>query len=497
MRALLQAFWRWFDDLTGLTGVLGPLARHPVPRTGRVVSWMYVFGSATLFVFVIQVVTGTVLASGYVASSGDAYDSLLFISSTTLGRLIRGIHSFGASAMIILVGIHAIQVYLAAAYKYPRQISWLSGTGLLFLTLGMAFTGQLLRWDQTGFWTVVIAAEQAGRMPLVGNWLGHFILAGATVGGATLSRFFATHVFFIPALIFLFVGIHLYLVVHNGISEPPESGRPVEPGTYRSWYKTLVERGGVSFWPDAAWRDMVFGVFVVVAIVALAAIVGPPELGKPPDPTIIDASPRPDWYFLWYFAVLTLIPRWSENYVIVLGPLMLGLVMVLLPLLASRGERSPVRRPWSIVVVLSIVATIWYYSRIGELAPWSPRFAAQPLPAEAVGVTSGPVTDGAKLFFSKGCEYCHLVDGQGGIRGPDLSDVGSRLTSDQIITRIYSGATNMPSYVNTLSTSELRALVAFLETRRKLPSPPRPNPPTGPLSPRPADRVRQGPPRGF
>ncbi len=474
MRARLLSLWRWFDDVTGLSAVVGPLARHPVPRTGKVTSWMYVLGSATFFVFVVQVVTGTVLASGYVTSSGEAYHSLLFISGTTFGRLVRGIHSFGASAMIILVGAHAIQVYLAASYKYPRQMNWLSGTALLFLTLGMAFTGQLLRWDQTGFWTVVIAAEQAGRMPVVGNWLGHFILAGDTVGGATLSRFFATHVFFIPGLIFLLVGVHLYLVVYNGISEPPKVGRPVDPPTYRKWYRNLVERDGVPFWPDAAWRDMVFGALVVVTIVALAAVVGPPELGKPPDPTIIEASPRPDWYFLWYFAVLTLIPRWSENYVIVLGPLTLVVAMVLLPLLAGRGERSPLRRPWSFAVALAVVVTIWHYSRIGDVAPWSPRFAAQPLAAATVGATSGPIAEGARLFYDKGCEFCHRIDGNGGIRGPDLSDVGERLSREQIVTRIYSGAANMPSYVNTLSQDELRALVTFLESRRRPLPPPAP-----------------------
>ncbi len=472
MRALARTIWRWFDDLTGLTGVLGPLARHPVPRTGRVVSWMYVFGSGTFFVFVVQVITGTVLASGYVTSSGEAYQSLLFLGGTTLGRLIRGIHAFGASAMVILVGVHALQVYLTAAYKYPRQMNWLTGTGLLFLTLGMAFTGQLLRWDQTGFWTVVIAAEQAGRMPVIGNWLGYFILAGDTVGGATLSRFFATHVFFIPALIFLFVGIHLYLVVHNGISEPPQGGQPVDPRTYRSRYRTLVERGRSPFWPDAAWRDVVFGVLVVVVIVVLAVVVGPPELGKPPDPTIIDASPRPDWYFLWYFAVLTLIPRWSENYVIVLGPLTLIVVMILLPLLAGRGERSPLRRPWSIAVAVAIVLVIWHNTRIGAVAPWSPRFGARPLPAQVVGATSGPVAAGGRLFFDKGCEYCHRIAGHGGIRGPDLSNVGERLSGDQIVTRIYSGGADMPSYVKILSQAEVRSLLAFFETRRRsMPSP--------------------------
>ena len=307
-----KRLWAWFDDLTGTSSWLNPLLQHPVPHAKKS-AWFYVLGSATLVVFILQIVTGISLSSSYIASSGDAYQSLLFISGTTLGRIVRGIHYFGASAMIILIGLHAVRVYLMGSYKYPRQVNWLTGVGLLFLTLLMAFTGQLLRWDQTGFWTAVVAAEQAGRTPVIGNWLGHFILAGDTVGGATLSRFFSAHVFFIPALIFLFLGFHLYLVIHNGISEPPRAGHPVDPRTYRRWYADLLAREGQPFWPDAAWRDVVFGFLVVVTIVALAVIIGPEPLGKPPDPTIIGASPRPDWFLLWYYALLSVAPRWSEN----------------------------------------------------------------------------------------------------------------------------------------------------------------------------------------
>ena len=161
---MLTRFWKWFDDITGISALLTPALMHPVPRA-RKSAWFYVLGSATLVAFLIQIVTGISLASGYVPSSGQAYDSLVFITGTPFGRIVRGIHAFGATAMIILIGLHAIRVYLMAAYKYPRQMNWLTGVGLLLLTLLMAFTGQLLRWDQTGFWSVVIAAEQAGRMP--------------------------------------------------------------------------------------------------------------------------------------------------------------------------------------------------------------------------------------------------------------------------------------------------------------------------------------------
>jgi ubiquinol-cytochrome c reductase cytochrome b subunit len=168
---ILKRMWEWFDDVTGISALVAPLLMHPVPRA-RKSAWLYVLGSATFVAFVIQIVTGIALASGYVPSSGQAYDSLMFITGTSFGRIVRGIHAFGASAMIILIGLHAIRVYLMAAYKYPRQMNWLTGAGLLMLTLLMAFTGQLLRWDQTGFWSVVIAAEQGGRTPAIGNWLG-------------------------------------------------------------------------------------------------------------------------------------------------------------------------------------------------------------------------------------------------------------------------------------------------------------------------------------
>ena len=120
-------------------------------------------------VFLLQVVTGIALSSSYVTSTGSAYDSLQFITAHRLGSFIRGMHAFGASAMVVLIGIHTIRVYLMGAYKYPRQMNWLTGAGLLLFTLLMAFTGQLLRWDQTGFWTAVVAAEQAGRTPIIGN----------------------------------------------------------------------------------------------------------------------------------------------------------------------------------------------------------------------------------------------------------------------------------------------------------------------------------------
>jgi ubiquinol-cytochrome c reductase cytochrome b subunit len=455
---------RWIDDRSGISRFLGPILRHPVPPgTG----WYYVFGSATLASFVVQVVTGIALSTSYVTSAGQAYDSLRFITNTsTLGSFIRGMHYYGASAMILLIGFHVIRVYLTGSFKYPREMNWLTGAGLLLFTLLMGFTGQLLRWDQNGMWSAVIAAEQAGRAPVIGPWLARFILAGDTVGGATLSRFYAFHVFWIPALIFGFLGWHLYLVLHNGISEQPKAGRLVDPKTYRQWYANMLKERGVPFWPDAAWRDVVFGAAVVLAIILLAAYYGAPELGKPPDPSIIQAFPRPDWYLLWYFGLLALLPRGAENYVIVFGPLAFGLLMIAVPLLSNRGERSASRRPWAIGFVLFAFMMIGVFWVKAIQAPWSPDFSAKPLPASVVGVTTGPVAEGAKLFYEKGCEYCHRISGYGGRRGPELSDVGVRLTHNQIVWRILYGGVNMPGYGNNMEPQQLNAIVAFLQSRK-------------------------------
>jgi ubiquinol-cytochrome c reductase cytochrome b subunit len=354
-----------------------------------------------------------------------------------------------------------------AAYKFPREMSWLSGAALLLFTIGMGFTGQLLRWDQVAVWSVYIAAEQAGRVPLIGKALAHFILAGNTVGGATLSRFFAYHVFFVPMMIFGFIAVHLYLVLRNGISEPPKAGRPVDPKTYRSWYEDMLKREGHPFWPNAAWRDVAFTTAMIVVLVALAWFVGAPHLAKPPDPTILDAEPRPDWYLLWYFALLALLPHGLENYFIILAPLLFVAFLLVPPLFFNKGERSPWLRPWAIALVIGIWTTIGTLWVQGANSPWSPDFTAKPLPTSVVGAASGPVYEGAQLFHSKGCEYCHEISGYGGHRGPTLSYVGERLTNDQITIRIVSGGTNMPAFGGILEASELRELAAFLESRSR------------------------------
>ncbi len=468
MRPISQRFksiWSWVDDRVGISALLSPMMSHLAPADAR---WWYVFGSATMAAFAIQVFSGVALAFSYVPSAANAYDTLQFIThQAVLGRFMRGLHYYGASAMVLMVGLHMAQVFLFGSYKFPREMNWVTGSLLLGFTLVMGFSGQLLRWDQTGVWSVVVAAEQAGRTPLIGNWLAHFTLGGETVGGATLSRFFAIHVFVMPALLFAFIGLHVLLVMRHGISEPPKPGRPVDPKTYRRQYDELLKKTGKPFWPDAAWRDIVFSTAMVAVIVLLAIVLGPPELGKPPDPSIIAADPRPDWYLLWYFAVLALLPHGLENYFMVLAPLAVGFVFILLPFVFPHGERSLRRRPWAVAFVLMVclmIGTLWM---AGIRSNWSPNFNAQPLTAKVVGAVTGPVAEGARVFFDKGCINCHLIGRDGGRRGPDLTVIGSKLTHDQMILRIANGGLNMPAFASNLTPGQMNDLIVFLESRKK------------------------------
>jgi len=469
MKRFGRRLLRWVDDRIGLTDKLRPLLEHKVPpETG----WAYVFGSATLAAFLLQVVTGVALATIYVPSAAGAYQSLQFITHRALlGHLLRGLHYFGASAMIVLLGLHAIRVFITGSYKFPREVNWISGVVLLGLTVTMGFTGQVLRWDQDGVWSAVVAAEQAGRVPFLGHALADFILAGRHIGTATLSHMFTYHVFLIPSLIALAIGIHVYLVVHHGISEPPVAGEPVERSTYRERYRRLLEARGVPFFPDAAWRDAAFVLVVVLVVLALAVFVGPKALTRPPDPAIIQARPRPDWYLLWYFAVLAMLPHGTEKYLLWILPLLAGLVLFGLPLVFGEGERHPRRRPWAWTSVALIVIGVGVFWRMGARAPWSPDFSAPPLPDSVVASSDSVVVYGAHLFHVRACENCHRISGYGGTRGPDLTHIGDRLPPAQIRQWIENGGHNMPAFSHVLDSEQIEALQAFLSTRTRPGSP--------------------------
>jgi len=465
---MMKRAYEAFEDRTGLVAISTKMATHPVPPTPGWTGWLYVFGAATLTSFIVAVVSGIPLASQYVNSTDGAYASLQWITNGAfLGNQIRGIHFYSSMMMLIFIGIHVLRVFLTGAFKYPRELNWLSGVVLLLLTLGIVFTGQILRWDQNGVWTILIIAGQAARFPVIGNWLAYFLIGGNSLNGTTLSRFYSIHVFILPGILFGIIGFHLFLVLKIGISENPALGHMVDPKTYRQWYEDMIKRVGVPYFPDGLWREAVFSTALIVAVLALTLTIGAPALVSPPDPSNVIAEPRPDWYFLWYFAALALLPKDLEDTAMIVFPALFFLAMFALPFAFNKGERNPLRRPWAAFIAVMCVVMIGVMTVSGDIAGWSPRFNATVLPPNLIGAPSNSqIATGAQLWHTKSCEYCHMIDGHGGVRGPDLSGVDSRLTSSDITIRILNGGDNMPSFAPTLRPQEVNDLVAFLSSRK-------------------------------
>lgn len=461
---ILRRTGRWLVDRLGLQRVREFVLDHPVhPGQARGRSaWMYVFGAATAAAFLLQVATGALLVSKYIPSPAAAYQSLVHLNQEVfLGGFLRGMHYFGASAMVVLISLHVVRVFLTGSYKFPREMNWLLGVVLLVLTVLMAATGQLLRWDQNGIWTVVLGSQLLGHVPLIGPALAQFVLAGDQVGGATLSRFFAFHVVILPLLLIATIGLHVYLVLHHGVSEPPEAGRPVDDD-YRERYRRETERSGYRYWPDAAWREVVMGVVVVGVVMGLALVFGPKGPNQPPDPTAIAADPRPDWYFRWFYALLAVKPRGFETFFMVYLPALMLLAMVVLPFAFNRGERHPARRPWAVAAVLLVGAVLGVLTYQGMRAPWAMHFQTERIPAAVVGVAEGPVWEGAQLFHDRGCQYCHAVAGYGGAYGPDLTRALRRLPPGVFVTRTVQGWGDMPGYRGSITLDELERIILFL-----------------------------------
>ncbi|HUG41563.1 MAG TPA: cytochrome b N-terminal domain-containing protein [Longimicrobiales bacterium] len=455
----------WLDERLGLGRLWRVIGKHPVPpeTTSSRYGWLYVLGFVTLGLFLLQIITGVALVSRYIPSTESAYDSIrMMMAEGWSGRMIRGMHFWGASAMILFMVFHVARVFLTGSYKFPREASWLSGVLLLVLVLAMGFTGQLLRWNQDGLWGVVVASQYAGRVPFVGDFFQRLILAGDTVGGATLSRFFALHVIVMPLMILALVGVHLALVQYHGISERPRPGEPVDPATYKRRYRAMLQREGRPYWPDAAWQELVATAAVVAGVMVLAMVVGPRGLGAPPDPASVPSHPRPDWFLMWYYSLLAVKPRGLEDAVMVYLPIVAFLGLVLLPLVRSRGERAPSRRPVAVGGAAVIALALGTLTILGYRGPWVPEFETPPFTAAELGDVPAEAITGAAIFHSHGCQYCHEVRGRGGKWGPDLTHAAERMTPGVITDRVINGIGTMPPYRGELTAEELTALLAFL-----------------------------------
>ncbi len=465
---LMRALGAWLDRRVQLRDAILQVARHRVPRSTG--SWYYVFGSITFVLFLLQIVTGVCLSFSYVPSAAEAWNSLQTLNhADTAGWFLRAVHGWGSNFMVGVMLIHMTQVFLFGAFKYPRELTWMAGVLLLLLTLGMAFSGQVLRFDQDAYWGLGIGAAIMGRVPLIGNQLVHLLLGGPIIGGNTLSHFFSLHVFIVPGLLLAFAGLHILMVLKLGINEWPTPGRLVTREHYLQDYEELVKKDGVPFVPDAFKRDLVAAGLAILAVLACAALFGPFGPSGPPDPTIIQTAPKPDFFFLWLYASLSLLPPDLETPLLLTAPVIGIGLLIALPLISGVGEKSWRRRPLSVLGVLLIAVSFAALTRLGQTVPWSPvmnAWTALPVPARFLQRRTPLERQGALVLQNKQCRNCHALDGSGGQRGPELDRVASDLTQDELIRQVVQGGGNMPAYGKNLSPPEVTALVAFLETLR-------------------------------
>jgi quinol-cytochrome oxidoreductase complex cytochrome b subunit len=210
---------QWLDERLGLVAIYDTVLDRKVPK----VNWFFTLGSTSAFLFALQAITGIFLSVYYVPSPDKAYDSIQYImNGVAFGWLIRGIHHWGASLMVIIVFAHMLRTFSFAAYKYPRELTWISGVVLLLCTLGMGFTGYLLPWNQRAYWATTVGTEIPGTTPFIGPWITSIMRGGTDLSAVTLARFFAVHIWFLPAIIGALIGLHIYMVIRLGIAGIPD-----------------------------------------------------------------------------------------------------------------------------------------------------------------------------------------------------------------------------------------------------------------------------------
>ncbi|MDP2208980.1 MAG: cytochrome b N-terminal domain-containing protein [Bacteroidota bacterium] len=291
-----KRFYNWFDDRIQFEDIIQFAAKKYVPVHSHSI-WYY-FGGVTLFLFIIQVVTGILLLLYYKGSEDLAFESIQYImTEVQFGWLIRSVHSWSANLMVLAAFIHMFSVYFTRAYRKPREITWVTGMLMLFLAMGFGFSGYLLPWNELAFFATKVGTDIAGVIPVIGKPMLEFLRGGEDVTGATLSRFFGFHVAVMPAIFTVLLGIHLILVQRQGMSEPIE---------YED--KPEKEKKSMPFFPNFLLRDLLFWL-IVLNIVALLAVLFPWELGVKADPfASAPAGIKPEWYFMFMFQTLKYIP---------------------------------------------------------------------------------------------------------------------------------------------------------------------------------------------
>lgn len=468
---------RWFDQRTGAEDLAKKILDEHIPGGAR---FAYVFGSGLLFIFLLQVVTGVCLALYYTPTAETAHTSVAYITKQVEGgAFLRSLHSYGSSAMIIVLALHFLQTFLYGSFKGRRELLWLSGALLSFLVLGMGFTGYLLPWDQKAYFATAVGTNVMGQVPIIGNMLTRLVRGGGTIGTLTVSRFYVAHVFLIPATIIMFIGAHILLFRKAGPAGPVKE-HPIAP-------KLSPDH----FYPRQVLMDMAFALLIMAVLSGLSYF-RPATLGPVANPADTSFLPRPEWYYLPLFEWLKFWEGPNAVAGIIVLPALLAMVFFLMPFLDRKLERSPWRRPIPVLAVAFVFLGMVYLGvkshlddrnnpdiaaqlhiqeeqeRAYSAAPFEP-YLESPGGASAdlasVGPVSPMVAEGKGIFTTRGCAGCHGVSGLGTVAAPSLVGVTHKFSEPNLVALLHNPSAKMRAGrmpVVDAPPDEMSALVAYL-----------------------------------
>ncbi|MEW5980073.1 MAG: cytochrome b N-terminal domain-containing protein [Acidobacteriota bacterium] len=447
MRDLKSQVIYWIDHRTGFESAIKTFLYEDIPASS---GWHQVFGSVALFLFLLQVFSGLLLAFNYSPTPGEAYNSLKYIlTELTGGPLIRGLHHWGASCMIVVVVVHMTQVFLYGTYKKPREATWMVGVLLFLLTLGFGLTGYLLPWDNRAYWGTVVTTQIAAKAPLVGPYLTRLMGSDGSIGVVTFARFFSMHVLLLPAVTALLIVLHVYLVRKHGVT-------PL-PGDHGATKK---------FFPEQVFKNTV-AIFVAFLFLLVTAVTVKVPLGNLADPTDTSYIPRPDWYFLFLFQTLKLFEGSLEVFASVVLPGLAVLALLCVPFV-DRGEIRRLTQRTVAAGVIAMTGVGWSGLTIAAIirTPTSePAAAGEPAAVSEWQQLSPVELAGIGYYREEKCGACHKMS-EGDVKvGLSLLRTASRRSPTWMIdhfkhpSRLVPGTSMPPIH---LSDEQLAALAAFL-----------------------------------
>lgn len=411
----MRQFRNWFQARTSASTLLREFLNEKMPAS---VGWKNTLGSVAGALLLVQIVTGILLMLYYVPHPEAAYTSLEWMAdNVTLGALIRALHYWGASFVIVAVAVHMLRVVVTGAYRAPRELNWLTGLALFGLVITLAYTGQLLPYNQMGYWAGTVGIEIASSAPFIGPEIRQLMMGGDTVGALTLTRFYALHVVVLPALLGVLVVAHLYLLRKHGPARAPQDTAPATK----------------PFFPMQFLRDMVvISGGLVVLLFAAQAIGGAPS--GPLDLSDTTYQPRPEWYFLAHFEMLRLTQGSFQKMLVAFAlPSVLLLALAALPWL-DRGQSAAVRDRKPVVAAVLLLAVAFTGLTAYSAARHAPDPGNQPMLAADTPAAETADEDpqaaielGRRVYREQQCFKCHMINGIGSDIGPNLSLSGLRL----------------------------------------------------------------------